>query len=590
MSDRSVNWRICMLKSQHSALIVLVVFPCLMFAQSSGSDEQEKTAKRSALIAETTADIPNLKLPENRAIAYARVGNLSWNADQKRARSLYQNAITELVNAQMAAESNRKANANQNELLTGGATRPQVLNAIAAHDAEFALEALAKTRPAAIEKALVARPQANKVSGYGNTSYLAQNERNMEQSFLRMAADQNPERAEKLIKDALAKGITNETFGLLKKLAERNASEAADLATQVVDKLLQSPMTVDGQLNYQTNQMMVTIVNEYIAAQKTENPTLKFDDSQMRSIAQKLISYFLERGNRDGNWLAYSIVPIAEKFNPGSVDKIKTAAKNMNCGGKGLCSEYGYDADLQKLMNDGETTAEQLIAAAKKFAPNQRYQIYQRAATKMINDGSVDEARHLLSENFSDEALNEVMQNLDSQYSYHLINQGRFEEAERLIDTFPEGNRFSSLISLASSAYQRDPEKNKSYAVALIRKARDLINEPPENSNEFQNLIQAVAALTNIDIREAFQIYESLVPQMNELSDAAAVINGFQNSSQVRSGEFLLSQGSSFGFYVDYSPLRSFIAADFDRTMKLINGLSRREMRLSIKLQMAEAF
>jgi len=580
-----------MLKRQLALLVVVVLLPVLSFAQESESDQKEKARKRAALVEQILIDIPNLKLAENRAVAYARIGSIAWNLDQKRAHSLYQNAVNELVNAQMLAESNRKPNANQNELLTGGSTRPQVLNAIAAHEAEFALESLAKTRPAAIAKAMSLQPQADKISNNtGNNNYLAQNERNMEQSFLRIAADQNPERAEKLIKDALAKGLSNETLGLLRKLAERNAGEAADLTTQVVDKLLHAEMTVNGQPNYQSNQMMVSILNDYMSNQQSAGSSLKFDDSQMRSMAQRLIGYYLERGNRDGNWLTYSITPIAEKFEPGVVERLKSIAKNSSCGGRGLCSENGYDPDVQKLLSSGDTSSEQLIAAAKKAPVNQRWQLYTTAANKLAEQGNVAAARELLSDNFSDESLEQVMQGLDNQYSYHLMNQGRFEEAERLIDSLPESSRFSSLINLANYAYQRDPEKNKTYAISIIRKARDLVGEPPESSNEFQNLIQVVAILTNIEISQAFQIYESLVPQMNELSDAAAVINGFQNNSQVRSGEFVLSQGNSFGFYADYSPLRNLLGNDFDRTMKLIDSLSRREIRISLKLQLAEGF
>jgi len=585
---RSDSWRSYMLKRQIAFLVVVILLPVLSFAQESEADQKEKAQKRAALVEQILADIPNLKLAENRAIAYARIGSVTWNLDQKRAHSLYQNAVNDLFNAQILAESNRRTNANQNELLTGGSTRPQVLNAIASHDAEFALEALAKTRPSAIAKAMSPQPQTDKISdGSGNNIYLAQNERNMEQSFLRMAADQNPERAEKLIKDALAKGLSNETLSLLRKLADRNSSEAADLATQVVDKLLHTEMTLNGQPNYQSNQMMVSILNDYMTNQQSGS-ALKFDDSQMRSIARKLISYYLERGSRDGNWLTYSITPIAEKFDPSMVERLKNMAKDFGCGGRGLCSENGYDPDVQKLLSNGETTAEQMIAAAKKAPINQRRQLYAIAANKLVEQGNVAAARDLLSENFSDESLDQVMQGLDNQYSYHLINQGRFEDAERLIDSLPESSQLSSLINLANAAYQRDPEKNKTYAVSLIRKARDLVGEPPENSSEFQYLIQIVSALTNIDIREAFQIYESLVPQMNELSNAAAVINGFQNSSQVRSGEFILSEGNSFGFYADYSPLRSFLGSDFDRTMKIVDGFNRREIRISLKLQLAE--
>ena len=188
-----------------AALFGILMSASIQFAQVKEPDEKDRSQKRVAVVNEILADVPNLKLGENRAVAYARAGSLLWSIDEKRARTLYQNAIAELLNAQELAESNTKFNANQNELLTSGSTRPQILNTIASHDAELALEYLTKTRPAAIARAMAAQPNSKKVSSYsGNNNYLAQNEFNMEQGFARMAADQNPARAKKLIEVSLA--------------------------------------------------------------------------------------------------------------------------------------------------------------------------------------------------------------------------------------------------------------------------------------------------------------------------------------------------------------------------------------------------
>jgi hypothetical protein len=432
-------------------------------------------------------------------------------------------------------------------------------------------------------------PSSNKISNYsGNSNYLAQNEINMEQNFMRMAADQDPARAEKLIKDALAKGVSGETLNLLRKLAEKNSGDASDLASQVIDKMLQAKLIVDGQPNYQNNQMMINFLNDDISHQKSADQALKFDPSQMKAMADRLINYYLDRGTQEANWLAYSITPIAEKYDPGMVSRVKAIARNTSCRD---CDD-GYDPDVQKLLSDSDTTIAQLIAAGDSSPKNQRQQLYQTAANRMLEQGDMASARQLLTNKFSDDSLEEVLRSLDWQYTYNLMNQGRFQEAEQLIDSLPESQRVGALINLATTAYQRDPGTNKSYALAVITKARDLLGDPPENSGEMQNLMQIVNTLTNIDPPEAIRIYESLVPQINDLTDASAKINEFQGGgSSVRNGEFLLSQGNSFGFYgADFSPLRQFAKSDIDRTMKLIDGFSHREIRVALKLQLAEGY
>jgi len=50
----------------------------------------------------------------------------------------------------------------------------------------------------------------------------------------------------------------------------------------------------------------------------------------------------------------------------------------------------------------------------------------------------------------------------------------------------------------------------------------------------------------------------------------------------------MLSQGTSFGYYYDPSIFRVFAKNDFDRTMKLMDAFSRREIRLALLLYLAE--
>lgn len=97
-----------MLTRRSLVLLVLCLLPYIMMAQPADSGEKVKAQRRAVLVDQIVADIADLKLAENRAIAYARAGSIEWPLDQKRALNLYQNAISELINAQMLAESSTK--------------------------------------------------------------------------------------------------------------------------------------------------------------------------------------------------------------------------------------------------------------------------------------------------------------------------------------------------------------------------------------------------------------------------------------------------------------------------------------------------
>ena len=102
--------------------------------------------------------------------------------------------------------------------------------------------------------------------------------------------------------------------------------------------------------------------------------------------------------------------------------------------------------------------------------------------------------------------------------------------------------------------------------------------------------MQVVNAYLTIDASEAFRMYEQIVSQMNELAEASAVLSPFQGNNNVRRGEFVLSDGNSFGSYgFDYSVFNNFASKDFDQTARLVDMFSRREIRIALKLQLAES-
>jgi len=565
-------------------LLLLVALLCsvAILAQSEDDAVNARKARLNAILEESLGDVQNLKLPENRAFFYSRIGNIIWPQDQKRARSLFLYAATELVNAQNFAESKRSLNP-YNELLTGGNTRQQILNTIASRDAELALELLTRTCPAALQRALDNDPDKNKkISNYHqNNAHLAQNENYMEQNFYRMAAEQSPERAVKILKESLSKGLSNETFNQLNRLAEKDPAAAAEMASQVVEKLLRSGYVASEQPLYANIQLTQSILNHQMSRQNGDDIKLKFDNTQIRDLAAKFVSAYLT-DKQVAPYLGSSILPIAEKLLPSSVEQIKKATSRMNPQN----GNSDYDAAYQKLM-ENDTPVEQMLAAANKFPINNRRQIYQTASNKLMGQGDWQSAREILSENFEDDDY--MITNFESQLGDNLTNQGKFAEAERVIDGLPVENRIGHLVNLSTAMLARDPKENRVQALALLEKARQLTSEKPENTNEMNMLMQVIGGYVQLNPAEAIRLYEGVVPKIVELTDASAVLNGFQVNSNVRDGEFLIVHGDPFNnFGGNLSMIGAFSRFDFDRTMKLVDSFNRPEMRISLRLQLLD--
>ena len=63
----------------------------------------------------------------------------------------------------------------------------------------------------------------------------------------------------------------------------------------------------------------------------------------------------------------------------------------------------------------------------------------------------------------------------------------------------------------------------------------------------------------------------------------------FQKGSNVKGGEFVITNGNSLGIIsFDSSIFKKLAEKDFDRTMNLINNFSRRENQIALKMQLAE--
>lgn len=567
-------------------LLVSVLLCCTgIFAQKEEDAAKEKLRRQTMLIDSITADTRELRLGVNRAILFAKIGGRLWDIDQKRARDLFQDAVSELIGAQSAAESARKTG-SQNVLLTGQSTRPQILQTIAARDAELALQSFYKTRPATIERAMysVKAKDSRIRSNSGTEQYYLNNELQLEQSLLKLAADQNPERAITLLKAALKGGVSNETLHLLRKLYEKDPVAASEMAAEIVSQISRKTFIVANQPDYQTMQVASSILTESIRERPATEKSLRFDTSQMRPLAEKLISFYIERGSQYGYNLGPSILQIAEKYTPSMVEKLKNAEKIMPRRGLHYVNP---DEATAKLLNN-DTPVEQVLAEAAKLPAESRGRVYQSAATRLTAAGDFTRARSILNDNFSDEALENAVSTLDWYYAHQLMNQGRYPEAEALIDQFPESNKQSAMIALATAVFNKDAEKNKSYAGVLLEKARTQLSPRPETNTEMSQTMQVIGAYTKIEPPEAFRMFEGLVPQLNELTEAVVVMSGFQGNASIRQGEMLVEQSNSLGFYLDFVIVRNLAQIDFDRTMSIIASFARREMRVNLKLQLLE--
>ncbi len=565
-------------------VLALFVFPNYLLAQVVGDSvpttDAENAAKeilrqQNALLEQILVDAKNLRLPENRAVIYAKVGNGLWQTDEKRARALFQNSINDLLAAQTEAESEKATNKQYlNNLIYGQSPRWDILNIIAERDAEFALDALIKTRPAKIAQALAVM-ENDQSPGLG----YARNEIQAEQRIIAQAAEQNPQRAVKLLRESLKKDVSYETINLLNKIFAKDPETANQLAEEVAQKILSINFNEDNQ----DTGILQNFLHAFGQKKADETPVLKVSDQTLRSLAEKLAKYLL-RPTTNAYQINTSTIETIEKYSPASGSSLKQKQAQVQNQVQNAQSQ-----NYSKLMN-GEATPEELMRQADKFPRSYRNEIYRRAAEKTAESGNIGEAQNIITANMTAEEAENYISQINNNLATRAISEGKFTEAAQYINLITdENNRMSVLIYLATSIYQKDPKENQKWAASVLDQARALAPDSPEKISEMNTLTNIASAYINIEPAQAFHILENLIAPLNEYSEAAAVVAKYSDNGIFRQGEYQLnSNNNSFGLYNLSNVLKMLKEKDFDHTMRVINGFSRLDLRINLEMQLIE--
>jgi hypothetical protein len=546
-----------------------------VFAQVFDEKKAEKQKQQNALLEQIAKDAEVLRLPENRALVLAKLGDGYRNTDEKRARQLFQSAINDLVTAQNEADAEKKQNGSLYGLVYGTAPRQEILMLIANYDAEFALDAFYKSRPPKIALALAANNTEKKESESGQ---FALNETNFEQNLISKVSEQSPQKAIKLFRESLAKGVTYEAFNFIEKLKTKDFDLAGQLAVEVADKLIASDFAKDPQ----TAALSAAFVSEY--GKKTEPNTklIKIEDKLLRELMAKVVKNLLK--SEEGGYEIESLLPLIEKFAPESLAAIKQRKAK-------------YDKDNRREEYDGYTkllesnpSPEKLLSEADKYPDELKNQIYYAAAEKYAQSGNVEGAKKLIASKLPENER----ENYLTQMNYNLINQAitaeKYDEAAGLINLIPvESSRFYFLIQLATTIYQKNPTDNKTKALGVVNQAREMIPQPVETLEDISLLMQLATTVAEIDAEQAFPILESLTYQINEYVEAAAIVGKYRSDGSVRRGELIVnSYGAVNGLNSMTQILSTLRKKDFGRAAAFVSGFQRPEVRVSLAMQLID--
>lgn len=591
-----------------STILLISSFSLGQAAPAAANAESQKKKKELddlvvRILDQTIADAGGLRLHQNRAVAYAMAGDLYWKFDDKRARDLFRSAAGEIVAHNLEVEREKLESAGSDpymyvyEFVDPNDVRPEVLPMIAARDAGLALELLAQTRSSALAAAMARAGEPGIQGGdfgtFNPTTQRVSQEVALEQRLLMMAAGDDPEKTAALIKESMGRGVSYNILPLLQKLHKKDAKKALDLGAEVLSKLAASDLA-KGQVEMRTALNFLQYAVRPLAAPNSKEPPFVFPESDVKDLALALAGVLvLPAKSMAMASMLNSALPTLEKLVPERAAALRQrAAANK----KNLPDEYRAREQRERLMNPN-LTPEQLVSEIRKISnENERVDLYRNLIGR-INQMTDDARANRLIDQIPDERFRlSAREQYESMRAGRIRNAGQFDEARRMASTLSDKNqKIRTLVSIAVQMHRRGGPKNVESANEIMTEAKLLTSQVPQNEDELAGLMDVVNGYAAIDRETAFQLFEPVIEQFNEMVHAGAVLSRYNKRDRTyRGGELVLRvngfPGAGIPLFRYLNHLQTLGRTDFERMNALADRFARNDTRTIVKLHVLQGF
>jgi hypothetical protein len=550
------------------------------YAQQAGPDgaaSREKQAEQKALeqkafalLEEIIAQAPTLKLVENRVMIQATAAGLIWKQDEKQARAVFKTAIAGLAEITSAMDQSDPQYDGMAQTISE--LRLNLLDMITQFDPQLALDFLRATR----------QPSPP----WRHSSYSPPDiEIQLEGRLAGLIAAKDPQRALQLARASLAKGLSYELINTLSQLRSSDKEAAATLSQDIIAKLrAENRMTPD------VSGIAFSLAYMFRSQEGDER---SFRDLLNLLVGSALNTSLGGKVDQSELYLAQNLLSQLRPLMP----EIEQYAPSRGAAVRQKFAELDRVSDLyNQSLNDPhkltlEGTEEEAPEAAAKAPPESRGPLgyaYQQAPRIVAGQGKYDRARKIANSEAMDPIQREEMlEEIDRQALWQMINQGRVNEAHQMAMKLQSGDeRVSALIQLARmTSDQNDPES----ARQLMAEAFDTIAGKATNYQRLQAQLQLAQAYLPFDRDRSFEIMTQIINQLNELMAAAAVLDGFENN-YLKNGEWAPSGGGALSNMIVAcnQQIAALARADFDRAKSLADRWQRSEVRLRGRLMIAQ--
>jgi hypothetical protein len=589
-------------------------------ATTAATEASEKTREEKAdwekkafnLLEQIVNDAQLLRLPENRINVQIDTADLLWNSNQARARTLFAGAgdgIAEIMRTIDPNEDRRGPNPSR----TAAQLRQKLVLTVARHEAALAYQLLAATRPAASQTTDARTPRADA-------------EDNLEQILLTRIAALDPKMALQNAEELLDKGqFPRSLTSVLAQLQRKDKEAAAKLEDKMIKRLQSAnlltaqdagglalgllrsgPRTSDGpstEIKVTTNDgpaqfldqaTYVNLLGTVIEAALKSVPQPRSQRSQnnprgRRSLGpggpagqnsalsaptQAQIEQTNARALMNG---LRNLLPQIDQYLPSRAPAVREKLTEL---GMVENSQRVAANQVANVMRQG--SADALLAAARTAPQQMQSRIYQRAATKALEEGNPDRARQIAGDYLQGAARDRILRQVEFRQISEKTDATRLDELRAtLYGLRSDAERIDLLVQLSFASRQDNPK----LAVQLLDQARQLTNRRAVNYQQFEQQLKVAEAFRDLDPSRSFEVLEPGISQLNELLSAASTLSGFE-VNVFRDGELPLeSRNNLSGMINRYGQALGILArSDFERAQALAERFQFTEPRILTRI------
>jgi hypothetical protein len=300
--------------------------------------------------------------------------------------------------------------------------------------------------------------------------------------------------------------------------------------------------------------------------QQQQNPP---DDAQIRQNNARSILFSLQ-----------GMLPLIDQYLPERSQSVRQKLTDL-----GINSNNMQPNPMRNIMNQA-ATSDSLVTAASTSAPQIQPRLYQMAAQRAIDEGNVDKAVDIATNHLDENGRNAIMQAVDFKKLTMTASPEKLNEIKQKLAALPsDSDRIKYLIELAAATKKDNPK----LALKFMDDARNLVSKRAANFADFENQIKVADAYSSLDAKKSFEILDAGIAQLNELLQAATVLNGFEvdifkdGELSLRANDDLVGMISRFG-----GELATLAKVDFDGARGTADKFQLPEPRMNARLMIAQ--